>query len=310
MKIYYSLCGEGLGHATRALALSKELPYDFTFFTYGKAADLLRANDKEVIEIKGLKFAYSNNKINTYKTVLGALEFCLKEKTKFHGVPDLCISDWEPTLYKFARQIDVPLIEVASQFKFRFRNQKVNNPYIYLISLMTRFYGADEYIVPSFQFEYVATKDRPKVTPVFGFTSLKKKSSDHLLIYTNSEALTNKILMDFKNDYKSSNIVIFDPTSKIPAREFHSYLVHADRVASTAGTQLVSECASMGIPINIYPIKNQPEQTINCDDAVSLGIAHSGYSMTQCDKKYVGLDGTQQAVEIIKKYENKKPVYL
>ena len=113
-----------------------------------------------------------------------------------------------------------------------------------------------------------------------------------------------------KKNYKPSDIVIFDPNSKIPATEFHNYLVHADRVACTAGTQLISECASMGIPVNIYPIENQPEQAINCNDAVSLGVAHLRYNMGQCVKKYVGFDGTQQAVEIIKKYENKKSIYL
>jgi uncharacterized protein (TIGR00661 family) len=302
MKVYYSLCGEGLGHATRALAISEALPYDFTFFTHGRALEFLKAKDKDVTEIKGLKFSYSNGRVNTFKTLTSAASFFLNPKTEIRGQADICISDWEPTLYSFAKSNGIPLIEVASQFKFRFPKKMSANPYTHLISLMTRMYRADHYIVPSFQFENVIESDL--VTPTFGFTNLKRVDSKYFIIYTHSRALTNKILNDFAGQYNPNDIIIFDPESNIPPTRFHYYLTQADRVASTAGTQLISECASMGIPINLYPISNQPEQKINCQNAVDLRMAHKGFSMEYCTKKYYGMNGIDKAIEKIKQYES------
>lgn len=302
MRVYYSLCGEGLGHATRALAISDSLPYDFTFFTHGRALEFLRSKGKKVNEIKGLTFEYSGHKINTLKTLKSAASFFFSDKTQFSGQADLCISDWEPTLYSFAKANDIPLIEMASQFKFRFPKKLSANPYANLISLMSRFYRADHYIVPSFQFENVLENDL--VTPTFGFTNLKRDSSRYLLIYTHSRVLTNKILSDFAGHYHQNDIVVFDHESNMSPTDFHYYLTHADRVASTAGTQLISECASMGIPINLYPISNQPEQNINCQNAVELGMAHRGFSMEHCTNKYYGMNGLDKAIEKIKEYEN------
>lgn len=311
--IYYSLCGEGLGHATRALAISNTLPANYIFFTYGQAYTYLSNLGLNVIKINGLKFSYNDNgSINNPKTVLSAIKFICSQNYQFRGSPDLCISDWEPTLYRFSREKSVPLIEIASQYKFRFpKDYSFSWKFFFhsqAISLMSRFYKADSYIVPSFQFEKIIKSNN--VHPVFGFINQNLKREEnkgYLLAYAHNYETLSAIKIRFGLSYRN-DIIEFGPKSN--KNEFHKYLVGADRVACGAGTQLISECASLGIPIHIYPIKNQYEQIINGNDAQDLGIGimenyNSGpYDMlpNNFTNKYLGMNGVTDAVNIIKEY--------
>jgi UDP-N-acetylglucosamine:LPS N-acetylglucosamine transferase len=66
--------------------------------------------------------------------------------------------------------------------------------------------------------------------------------------------------------------LVFDKANL--STSFHDELLNARRVISTAGCQLIGECKYLGIPMELYPIPNQYEQTINAFDYNILGIKY------------------------------------
>jgi uncharacterized protein (TIGR00661 family) len=178
-KIFYSLCGEGYGHATRALSVIKNIDAEFHVFTYGKALSFINKqapDNVKTYEIKGPEFVRVNDSISQFKTALEYAKYLAGKKTDFPSeTPDLCISDWELSLASFAEKKDVPIIQIASQFKFLFNKRFNINPFHTIISLMCELHRGDHYIVPSFQFSFV--QESETVTPTFALLTCR------LLIY-------------------------------------------------------------------------------------------------------------------------------
>jgi len=85
-RIFYGLAGEGLGHASRTLAVIDALPdMEVHLFTFGKAYDFLHETGyPHLHRINGIMFPYKNGKINYARL---AYESAVMEDLKYAPEP-------------------------------------------------------------------------------------------------------------------------------------------------------------------------------------------------------------------------------
>src|SRR5262245_15529481 len=109
-KIFYSVMGEGRGHATRVRTLVESLrrEHKIVLFTYGEAHQMLsrtyRGSEVIVHRIPGLRFGYSGHSISYVRTIWGALRYLrglsrlvgFLEALLYKARPDLLLTNFEP----------------------------------------------------------------------------------------------------------------------------------------------------------------------------------------------------------------------
>jgi uncharacterized protein (TIGR00661 family) len=130
-RIYYSMCGEGRGHAARVRAIVEELrqEHELVLFAPEQAHHFLAPRYPEgfpgvqVRRIPGLRFHYQGSRLDLTRTLcaatgylwklprlIGGLERALREER-----PDLVISDFEPALPRAARRCGIPFLSLNHQ---------------------------------------------------------------------------------------------------------------------------------------------------------------------------------------------------
>lgn len=133
-RIYYSMAGEGRGHAVRVRTLVEHLRYDheLVLFAPDEAYEFLarfygpphRVDNVQLMRIPGIKFHYTGGKLDLFKSVGFALSYArgdlptvVRAMTRRMEAepPDLCISDFEPALPRAARLAQVPLLTIDHQ---------------------------------------------------------------------------------------------------------------------------------------------------------------------------------------------------
>ncbi|MEM8864163.1 MAG: glycosyltransferase family protein [Planctomycetota bacterium] len=128
--IYYSVMGEGRGHAARARSMVESLRdrHQLVLYTSHDALAFLQdayAYDPEVEvrEIPGLVFHYSEGSLDNGKTIREGLSFWWHQNREVAGLaeqlgqqkPDLVVCDFEPLLPRAAHQHNVPVLSLDHQ---------------------------------------------------------------------------------------------------------------------------------------------------------------------------------------------------
>jgi uncharacterized protein (TIGR00661 family) len=128
--IFYSMMGEGRGHATRVRGLVEHLRprHRLVLFASNDAYALLApryhdAADVEVRQIPGLQFRYSNGRMSLPKTLLAGLGFRRRMEAMLDPLvrcldaerPDLVLTDFEPLLPRAAVRSGLPYLSVDHQ---------------------------------------------------------------------------------------------------------------------------------------------------------------------------------------------------
>ncbi len=129
-RIFYSLSGEGRGHATRVMTVVEMFreEHEITVFTYGDAYDMLsplyRGSDVTVRRIPGLRFKYDGLTLDYARTGYCVGNYYLKtlrplvDELAGHirsGRADLVITDFEPALPRAAARCGVPFVSLDHQ---------------------------------------------------------------------------------------------------------------------------------------------------------------------------------------------------
>jgi uncharacterized protein (TIGR00661 family) len=296
--IFYSVCGEGLGHCSRALVIIKNMPnYYFYLFASGDGANLARKTDLpnlRVIEIKGVKFASTNGKVNPFNTVCDFVDFWREdyEENKFvmnanldYAEPSLCIVDWEPSLAKVCHERGINYISLDSQHKFKFSKPTYSlglNMYQRLASLFCQWYIPNPVhnIISTFQSSMI--KETCNTTPVQCLIDPQDQdvaTNDYVVIYCKYKEITDKIVSALIENaqrvvcYGEGSIQHESVTYKKQDKEaFSRDLRNCKAVLSTAGVQLVGEAGYYGKPIFVVPLTGQYEQYINGADVEKLKL--------------------------------------
>lgn len=133
-RIFYSMAGEGRGHAVRVRTLVEHLrhEHELVLFAPDEAHDFLvksYGDDKSVenvrlLRIPGIKFHYTGGKLDLFKSIGHGVSYARRELPKLVDAfrrrieaeqPDLCISDFEPALPRAASRAGVPLMSIDHQ---------------------------------------------------------------------------------------------------------------------------------------------------------------------------------------------------
>jgi uncharacterized protein (TIGR00661 family) len=128
--IFYSIMGEGRGHAARARTVVEELRnrHRIMLFTSHDALEFLtkqygEATDVDVRQIAGLKFHYTSKRLDLIKTIREGLGLWWQQKKHIAPIveeirrehPQLVISDFEPLVARAAHQAGVPVLSFDHQ---------------------------------------------------------------------------------------------------------------------------------------------------------------------------------------------------
>lgn len=293
-KIFYSMAGEGRGHAVRARVLVELLrhEHELTLFAPGDAHQLLaplyRGSNVRVIRIPGLRFQYSNGRLSFFKTTKAAAEFLWHvprllsrlERVLRRSLPDLVITDFEPSLPRAAQKCGVPFISLNHQH-FLVANDlsTLPAPLRRRASLMGMIVGAyytgqQETIVSSFY--------SPPLKPLYQHVTqigvllrpqiLKacKERGKHLLAYIRKDAFPN-VFDSFRRCGRPVKVYGLGKRDNDGSVEFCDVnepafvedLATCEAVITTAGNQLVGEALFLEKPVLAMPESNNFEQFIN-----------------------------------------------
>jgi len=133
-KIFYSMAGEGRGHAVRVRTLTEQLQdeHQLHLFAPGDAYDFLRryygTNSPNpavrLTRIPGLRFQYTGGKLNLIGSIRRGLQFAVWGLPRLVSAfrrrirteqPDLVLSDFEPSLPRAAQREQIPFLSIDHQ---------------------------------------------------------------------------------------------------------------------------------------------------------------------------------------------------
>jgi uncharacterized protein (TIGR00661 family) len=293
--IFYSVMGEGRGHATRARTLTEvlRLQHRVVLFAGGDAfrflAPLYLGSEVEVREIPSLRFAYrSRGRVNSLETARQVMNFVAGMRTEIRRLtaemrserPELVITDFEPLLPRAAEKAGVPYVSLDHQH-FLIENDLSSLPRSlrWMLSLLrpgvklmyrrqaativSSFYAPG--ILPSarkvFQVRSMIRPELAQRQPTIGkhvLVYLRRSTPDAVLDVLAHQPHEFRIYG--RGEQAARGNLQFRPISE---SGFLDDLSSANAVVCAAGNQLLGECLFLGKPVFALPETGQHEQRIN-----------------------------------------------
>lgn len=295
-KIFYSMAGEGRGHATRVRSVVEQMRHEhqLVLFAPDQAYEFLAPRypagfpNVEVRRIPGLRFHYTRGRLDLTKTVgyglgyLWRLPSVVRElkKTIQSENPDLVIADFEPALPRAARAAGLPFLSLNHQH-FLVACDLSSLPaklrhYAKLMKLAVHAHhtGQQATIVSSFfraplrkKYEHVLQVGpllRPEIREA------KTETGDFLLSYLrpNSPKQVLEVLRRSKQEvrvYGLGQQPAEGPLRYFPLSEttFARDLATCSALVGAAGNQTLGEALYLGKPVLALPEEDHHEQMIN-----------------------------------------------
>lgn len=296
--------GEGRGHAARARAVVERLRdrHRVVLFSSFDALEFLSAeyaNDSEieVRPIPGLKFHYTNGKIDNVKTIRlgGAFWAALGKHVRDLAAtirverPDLVITDFEPLMPRAATQAGVPVLSLDHQH-FLSTYDLSSLPaelraWAWRMSWSIWAFGIRQQrtVVSAFYKPPLKTgfEDVTQVGPLIRRSVAERTPTrgEHLLSYVR-RATTQPVLDKLAKlpmpirlyglgERPPQGAITFCP---IDEQTFVDDLASCDAVISAAGNQLIGEALYFGKPMLVMPERHHYEQRINAEFVAQMGV--------------------------------------
>ena len=305
-RIWYSVAGEGMGHAVRSHSVIEYLKkdHDLLITAYGKAFSFLKEKYGSVVhEIQGNFIFYEDNAVLRAKTFGEFVKnFPFRAKANIFVVsrllkdfkPDLLISDFEPASHYFSFFLKIPSIsldnlQVLSECKMPLPRHLEKS--IVLIKPYLRFLNlrSDYFLLPVFCDAKPLNPDRTKLSkPIVRrkVMSLKPSRKGFVLVYqtspTNEKML--KIFSQSNREFRVYGMGRRVDKKNVFFKEFNessflSDLKNSEYVIVNGGFTVISEALYLGKPIISIPVKKQFEQEFNafCVEKQGFGIATNNF---------------------------------
>lgn len=305
--IFYSMSGEGRGHATRVRAIVEDLRtrHRVVLFAPGQAHSLLaplyEGSDVEVRRIDGLAFHYGKDGILDY---LGSARGALRMATRLPSLvgelraalrverPDLVVTDFEPLLPRAAEREGVPYVCIDHQhFLTEFSSRDLPPLHrfrAFLMGLAVQAIHRRQRLTVVSSFYRPPLKYGPFRKPVkqvgvlLGQDILSCEPSDggFLLVYLRRETprrvlrvlarsgLEARIYGTGREEGVEGNLSFH----AIDRSSFVQDLSCCRALVSTAGNQVVGEALHLGKPVLALPETGNWEQEINGFWVERMGI--------------------------------------
>jgi uncharacterized protein (TIGR00661 family) len=301
--IFYSLMGEGRGHAARARAMTEQLRdrHRIVIYTSHDALAFLSeiyANDDhvEVRETPGIIMEYTNGRLDLRKTVTEGLVLRWNLARIVEGLlvdferdrPAAVVTDFEPTVPRAAHRCGVPVMSFdhqhfivaydLSRLPLRLRSYAwAMHPFVKAFGLRQ-----EKTVVSAFYFPPLrpAYRDAVQVGPILRplVREAHPTLGDHVLCYFRRH--TPERIVDLMTSIDRP-VRIYGLEERpqrenltflaIDERGFINDLASAYAVIGAAGNQLSGETLYFGKPFLAIPEKNHHEQCINAYFVKDLG---------------------------------------
>ncbi|MGD0538516.1 MAG: glycosyltransferase family protein [Verrucomicrobiota bacterium] len=294
-KIFFSMSGEGRGHATRVRAMVEALrqEHEITLFAPGDAYSFLwplyGGSEVRVRRIEGLHFSYTSACRLNYRLTLGdALDYVRQLPGLVQSLcdiiqreqPDLAITDFEPGLPRAAKRCGLPFLSVDHQHFLCTYDLSGLPPrlrwHARYMALVVQAYcsGQAETVVSSFYAPPLRPGQR-KVTAVGvllrpEFSAIEVEEGEHLVVYCRRFA-SDDFLCALAATGRPVRIYGLGERPRAGKLTFHAIsenrflrdLAGAAALVCTAGNQLVGEALALGKPVLALPEAGNHEQFIN-----------------------------------------------
>ena len=220
-RIFYSVCGEGMGHAIRSSVILEHLTkkYDVYIFSSERAYEFLASKFDNVFEIGGFNTVYENNVVRTKKTFFKALKANPTNLKEGYNVlykeckrikPNIIISDFENYSSMLSKIMNIPLISLdnihmLTQCEYDYPpNHRAD---MLTAKAVTKSYilRPKRHIITSF---FYPPLKHPKMTALYPpvlreeIMKLEPVEGEHVLVYQTAESSINLMEELKKLDYK------------------------------------------------------------------------------------------------------------
>jgi uncharacterized protein (TIGR00661 family) len=304
--IFYSVAGEGMGHATRSEVVIKHLlkkEHKLVIFSYDRAFKYLYERFKDyknvldIIEIFGINLVYEKNEFKLKETIIkeykklrpmitNSIPLFTDKVLKYS--PSVIITDFEPVAGVVAKLLEIPLICIDNQgffTKCSIDEKFKNSIQVKFFDYMLIFSGNFNFILTVF--DIPVKEDYKKNTYLISaiiresIINANANKGEHILVYqtsTSNEKLfevlktssQKYIIYGFNREIIDNNLIF-----KLPSvNEFANDLASCKGIITNGGFSLISEAVFLKKPIYSIPVKNQVEQEIN-----SYYLQESGYGI-------------------------------
>lgn len=301
--VFYGICGEGLGHFSRAAFLIPQLVeqgYSVEVFSSGRVADLCekRFPDCRIHHVPGFYLHYQANKLDEVRSFFNGTCMIIKGLLASPYVarqvrttrPVAVISDCEPVLAWVAGVLHIPVIaldhqQVATECKIVPEAAKLMGRLLLGQSNRMMYLQPDLRIITSF-FKAPLLKNRAKSERLQIGSVLRPEvvrrtptEGNHVVVYQTSRTLDwlDRILEQLpgeKHVYGAGRKQSGTAEHSFAEDSFLDDLASCRFVVVNGGHTTISEALYYGKPVLCFPILGQAEQEINAHY-----IAKSGYGM-------------------------------
>lgn len=308
-RIFYSLCGEGLGHAIRSAVVIEYLikeGYDLIVFASDRAYKYLNNKFDNIYEISGFNTVYENNQARYKKTFVYNMKdvpsdlknninkmYKLAKKFK----PDLIISDFEFYANLLSHILGIPLLSIDNMHVITEANYSSPSRYakdkLFAEAVVHAFIQkANRTLIYSYFYPPLKNPDTTQyVHPIIRdeIYSLKPKVKDHILVYQTSDSNLQliELLKDnsdkkfivygFHKDVSEGNVLFRSFTEKQLFEDFKD----AQFVITNGGFSLITEALQLEKPVLSIPVNKQYEQILNAMYVDRLGYGEHHDVITQ-----------------------------
>ena len=302
--IFYSLAGEGRGHAARAATLIDLLPaeHHVSVYTFADAYHFLRLKYEneprvDIEEIPGLVFHYTRGRLDLSKSIYHALHYrwsafpalvrqlrdAIQERQ-----PDLAIVDFEPALPRAAGRENLPLLKInhqnfllafdLSNLPFKLRQfAYFMRPAIWAYNSSAGKTVVSSFFAPPTRRGYedvvaIGPLIRPEVQ------ALTPTDAGHLIAYLRPQS-PSSVIDSLRSAGLPVHVYGLGPQEPDGPLTFHAidpigfvnHLASARAVVAATGNQIVGESLYLGKPFLGIPESNHHEQLINAHFLKTLG---------------------------------------
>ncbi len=296
-RILYSCCGEGQGHSSRVLTLTRALTnlgHEVKILASNKAFQVLSQQLPEVQEIPGFTFVYRNNRVELLASFWGNLPL-LRQRTAVirrmtdlieQWQPHLAITDFEPFLPRAAHLAGLRCISLDHQGVIPFArpplplDQRIPATAARTVVGLTNYREAFRFATSFFYPPVSANRNVQFFPPILRERVLRltPQPGDYVVVYQTSTSfkqlpeLLKQLPFQFKvfafeREGQDGNISYF-PRSDT---RFIEEVGGASWVLTNGGYTLMSEALYLGKPVFSLPVDWQFEQWLNARYLHDLG---------------------------------------
>ena len=331
-RIFYSVCGQGMGHAIRSSVILEHLTkkYDVYIFSSERAYEFLASKFDNVFEIGGFNTVYENNVVRTKKTFFKALKANPTNLKEGYNVlykeckrikPNIILSDFENYSSMLSKIMNIPLISLdnihmLTQCEYDYPpNHRAD---MLTAKAVTKSYilRPKRHIITSF---FYPPLKHPKMTALYPpvlreeIMKLEPVEGEHVLVYQTAESSINLMEELKKLDYK---FIVYgfnkdEVDENLTYRSFNEEQIFEDMRTARAiivngGFTMISEAIYLKKPIYSTPAHKNFEQILNGFYVEKLGFGeyHDKLDVKKIESFLDNLDKYQENLNKVEPWDN------